>query len=107
MIRLTRQAVFIYLCRMRLANPITTGRKNGAELQKGGYAVSRRKWTRREIEAWMDENQRLFYCNREDANLFVRKRCYGINWSFNWGNPWTWVIVVAFVVAMVLIVILC
>ena len=39
--------------------------------------------------------------------FFVRKRCYGINWSFNWGNPWTWGIVGTFVVAMVLIGILC
>ncbi|WP_365929845.1 DUF5808 domain-containing protein [uncultured Subdoligranulum sp.] len=69
--------------------------------------MSKRKWTHREIEEWWDKNQRFFYCNPEDANLFVRKRCYGINWSFNWGNPWTWGIVGTFVVAMVLIGILC
>lgn len=69
--------------------------------------MPKRKWTRQETEEWLDKNQCLFYCNPEDANLFVPKRCYGINWSLNWGNPWAWGIVGVFVIAMVLIGIFC
>lgn len=64
---------------------------------------AKRKWTRQETEDWLNKNHRWIYCNLEDANLFVRKRCYGINWAFNWGNPCSWVILAAFVLAMVLV----
>ncbi len=33
----------------------------------------------------------LFYFNREDPALFVEKR-FGIGYTFNFGNPWSWVL---------------
>lgn len=49
--------------------------------------MPKRKWTREEVETWMDENHRRFYANPQDANLFVRKRGWRINWTFNLANP--------------------
>ena len=33
----------------------------------------------------------IFYFNREDPALFVRKR-FGIGYTINFANPWSWVI---------------
>lgn len=41
--------------------------------------MAKRKWTRQEVEDWRKKHNSWFYCNKEDANIFVRKRCYGIN----------------------------
>lgn len=38
----------------------------------------------------------LFYFNRADPALFVAKRA-GLGWTFNFGNPWAWVLVAAIV----------
>lgn len=67
--------------------------------------MKRRKWTRRDVEAWLDENNRLFYVNREDANLFFRKRC-GINWGLNLGNPLAWVVIAGILLGITLSLIL-
>jgi uncharacterized membrane protein len=32
-----------------------------------------------------------FYSNSEDPSVFVPKR-YGIGWTLNFGNPWSWVV---------------
>lgn len=50
--------------------------------------MQKRKWTREEVERWRRGNLGWLYVNKEDANLFVRKRCGGINW----GNPASWVV---------------
>lgn len=36
----------------------------------------------------------VLYHNREDSALLVPRR-YGVGWTLNWGNPWSWVIIVA------------
>jgi uncharacterized membrane protein len=33
----------------------------------------------------------IFYSNRDDPSLFVRKRL-GIGYTLNFGNPWSWAI---------------
>lgn len=43
----------------------------------------------------------IFYSNPDDPALFVPKR-YGIGYTLNFGNPWSWVVlalIFAFVVA--------
>ena len=34
----------------------------------------------------------MFYVNRQDPALLVEKR-FGIGYTFNFGNPWSWVLV--------------
>jgi hypothetical protein len=41
----------------------------------------------------------IFYSNREDPELLVPKR-YGVGYTLNFGNPWSWA-VLALIVAMV------
>ena len=57
--------------------------------------MPKRKWTREEVETWMDVNHRRFYANPQDANLFVRKRGWRINWTFNLANPAAWGVIAA------------
>lgn len=52
--------------------------------------MPKRRWSREEVETWMNENHRWFYANPDDANLFVRKRGLRINWTFNLANPASW-----------------
>lgn len=70
-----------------------------------GCPVAKRKWTRQEVEDWRKKHNSWFYCNKEDANIFVRKRCYGINWAFNLGNPLSWVIMAVFAGVILLVAI--
>jgi hypothetical protein len=35
----------------------------------------------------------MFYCNSDDPALFVPKR-YGIGYTLNFGNPWSWAVLV-------------
>ena len=39
-----------------------------------------------------------FYSNRNDRSIFVPKR-YGIGYTLNFGNPWSWVVLLLIVVA--------
>lgn len=57
--------------------------------------MKKRRWTPQEVDHWRNEHPGRPYANREDGSLFVRKRCWGVNWSFNWGNPMAWVVVAA------------
>ena len=43
----------------------------------------------------------VFYSNPDDPALFVPKR-YGIGYTLNFGNPWSWV-VLALILAMVVL----
>jgi uncharacterized membrane protein len=38
-----------------------------------------------------------FYSNRNDRSIFVPKR-YGIGYTLNFGNPWSWVVLLLIVV---------
>ena len=44
-----------------------------------------------------------FYCNREDPSIFVPKR-FGVGWTINIANPWTWLVVAVFIAVTVLFV---
>lgn len=65
--------------------------------------MKKRKWTRAEVDTWRRNHPGSLYVNKEDGNLFVRKRCGGINWTFNWGNPASWVVTVAITAVIVLL----
>ena len=43
------------------------------------------------------------YCNRNDPSIFVPKR-FGVGWTINIANPWTWLIVALFIAVTVLFV---
>ena len=51
--------------------------------------MTKRKWTKDEIEEYRKTQGVFFYCNKEDANFLVPK-AYGIGRTFNWGNPISW-----------------
>ena len=42
---------------------------------------------------------RRLYFNRADPTLFVEKRM-GLGYTLNLGNPWSWLVMIAFVVAV-------
>lgn len=54
--------------------------------------MSKRKWTKEEIEEYRRTKGGLFYCNKEDSNFLVPKE-YGIGRTPNWANPISWVFV--------------
>ena len=60
----------------------------------------KRKYTQEEV--WQHMNGRI-YINSDDLNIFV-KRKFGYSWTMNLGNKWSWVIMAAEAVAVVLIV---
>lgn len=46
----------------------------------------KRKWTTQEVKEWYQATGALTYCNKEDANIIVKKpRSEG--WTVNWANP--------------------
>ena len=46
----------------------------------------KRKWTAQEVKEWYQATGALTYCNKEDANIVVKKsRSEG--WTVNWANP--------------------
>src|SRR6201987_6566316 len=47
----------------------------------------------------------IFYVNRADPALFVEKRV-GIGYTLNFGNPWSWVVLIIFTFASIAPVIL-
>lgn len=55
----------------------------------------RRKYTQQQV--WQHMRGRI-YCNPDDKNLFVRRRTPGA-WTMNLGNPWTWCVAGAAVLA--------
>lgn len=59
--------------------------------------MSKRKWTREEIENWRKEHYgNIGYFNKEDSNVFIPKAS-GFGWTVNFANPITWIIVAAFI----------
>lgn len=63
--------------------------------------MSKRKWTNKEIHEWLDRKNCFFYANKEDTNIFIKKR-HGITWTLNWGNPIVWVIIIVVIVVIIL-----
>lgn len=43
----------------------------------------------------------VFYSNSDDPSLFVPKR-YGIGYTLNFGNPWSWVVLALILIGAVL-----
>lgn len=44
---------------------------------------------------------RVFYVNPNDPAIFVKKR-YGIGYTLNFGNRWSWAVVALILVAVIL-----
>jgi len=62
--------------------------------------MSKRKWTREEVNDYREKHGYFFYCNKEDANFLVPK-AYGIGWTVNWANPVTWfwaLVIIGFII---------
>lgn len=64
--------------------------------------MSKRKWTKGEIDEYRKMKSPFFYYNKEDSNFLVPK-AFGIGWTVNWANPISWF----FVIIIVGIVLLC
>jgi uncharacterized membrane protein len=58
--------------------------------------MERRKWTKEEIEEYRKTHGYVFYSNKEDSNLFVRK-VSGIGWTVNWANPISWLLILVII----------
>ena len=57
----------------------------------------KRKYTQEEVERLMTFN---FYVNPDDRNVFVRKKGRCTAWTMNLGNPWSWALIAAFILAV-------
>lgn len=55
--------------------------------------MKKRRWQHEEVQQWLRDNKKTWYCNKEDANIFIRKQ-FAWAWTFNWGNPWVYIIIV-------------
>lgn len=67
--------------------------------------MKNRKWTPEEVAKWQSDHPGSFYNNREDKNLFVKKRT-GTAFTLNLGNPLSWVLIAGLNVLVALLFIL-
>lgn len=69
--------------------------------------MARRKFSKDEVQQWQKEhNQTMFYFNRNDSNLFVR-RYYGISGTggtINLAHPGAWAIIVVLAGLIVMVI---
>jgi uncharacterized membrane protein len=64
--------------------------------------MARRKFSKEEVKQWQEEhNQNIFYINKNDSNLFVRRRS-GLGGTLNVTQPGAWVIIAA-VIALIVV----
>jgi hypothetical protein len=57
--------------------------------------MAKRKFSKEEVMQWQKEHdQRVFYINKNDSNLFVKRR-YSFGWTVNLAQPGAWVIILA------------
>lgn len=62
--------------------------------------MSKRKWSKEDIQEFRKIHGSPFYYNKDDSNLFVPK-AYGIGRTINWANPIAWVVaftIIAFII---------
>lgn len=53
--------------------------------------MRKRKWTPEEVRQWYMLTGAATYCNRDDANIVVRKP-NDMGWTANWANPKAWLL---------------
>ena len=63
--------------------------------------MAKRKWTENEVEEYRKTHGDFFYCNKEDSNFLIPK-AFGFGKTVNWGNPITWIAIVALIILIVL-----
>lgn len=63
--------------------------------------MTKRKWSKKEIEEYRKTHGGIFYYNREDSNFLVPKT-YGVGLTFNWANPIVWIFVIALILFIVI-----
>lgn len=61
--------------------------------------VKKRKWTKEEVDEYRKGSD--FYCNKEDANIFVHK-AGRLGHTLNWGNPFSVILFVLLIGAIIL-----
>ena len=65
--------------------------------------MARRKFSAEEVKQWqIEHNQSMFYFNKNDANIFVR-RGHSSAPTINLSHPAGWIIIAALVALIVLI----
>ncbi|MFI3237580.1 MAG: hypothetical protein R3Y47_06055 [Lachnospiraceae bacterium] len=53
----------------------------------------KRNYSTEEVQRYMsDHNQMVFYMNKEDGNLFVRRK-FSLRYTLNFGNPTSWILI--------------
>ncbi len=60
----------------------------------------KRKYSQEEVEQRMTGH---IYVNTDDLNIFVRRKTSGV-WTMNLGNKWSWVIMGAELLIIIMIV---
>jgi uncharacterized membrane protein len=64
----------------------------------------RRKFSKEEVRQWQEEhNQNIFYINKNDSNLFVRRRSE-LGGTLNLTHPGAWVIIIVLIGLIVTII---
>lgn len=58
--------------------------------------MTKRKWSKKEIEEYRKIHSRIIYYNDEDSNFFVPKS-YGFGLTVNFANPLIWIFVIAII----------
>lgn len=62
--------------------------------------MAKRKWTNEEIKEYRKTHYFPGYFNKDDARIFVPKYM-GIGVTFNWANPFTWIVFAGLVIVIV------
>jgi uncharacterized membrane protein len=68
--------------------------------------MARHKYSKEEVEQWDKDHQGIFYFNKDDTNLIVRRRL-SFGWTLNFAHPTAWIItsaVVALIIALIIVV---
>lgn len=58
--------------------------------------MTKRKWSKKEIEEYRKIHGSIIYYNDEDSNFFVPK-AYGFGLTVNFANPIIWIFVIAII----------
>ncbi len=61
------------------------------------------KFSKVEVAQWQKEhNQSVFYINKNDSNVFVKRR-YSFGWTVNLAHPVAWIIIAVLIALIVFV----
>ncbi len=64
--------------------------------------ISENKNSKNKEESYSDHWVGLFYVNRNDKRILVPKRVVGMGWTINFGNPYSYLIIIAFIAFIII-----